>query len=147
MVEGGAVDWASHDNHLGRTIEEQIDFNNSVEAAVRWVENHSSWDETLIIVTSDHECGYLTGPLHPEQVNDPVVNRGRGSLPEAHWHFGSHTNMLVPFYAKGAGMELFKHYANETDPVLGPFLQNTDIPKAIFQMWGRPDIEVHRLTN
>ena len=145
MVEGGAIDWAGHDNHLGRLIEEMTDFNHSVEAAVEWVEENSSWDETLIIVTSDHETGYLTGPNHPEPVNDPVVNNGQGNLPEVQWNYGSHTNMLVPFYAKGPGTELFASFANEKDPVRGPFLQNTDIANAIFLMWGRPDIELHRL--
>ena len=62
MVEGGAVDWASHGNLSGRMIEEEIDFNNSVKAAIDWVNNNSSWDETTIIVTADHETGYLTGP-------------------------------------------------------------------------------------
>ena len=145
MVEGGAIDWAGHDNHLGRLIEEMTDFNHSVEAAVEWVEENSSWDETLIIVTSDHETGYLTGPNHPEPVNDPVVNNGQGNLPEVQWNYGSHTNMLVPFYAKGPGTEIFASFANEKDPVRGPFLQNTDIANAIFLMWGRPDIELHRL--
>ncbi|MFP4065016.1 MAG: alkaline phosphatase, partial [Bacteroidales bacterium] len=145
MVEGGAIDWAGHDNHLGRMIEEMTDFNHSIEAAVEWVEENSSWEETLIIVTSDHETGYLTGPNHPEPVNDPVVNRGQGNLPEVQWNSGGHTNMLVPFYAKGPGTEMFTYFADEKDPVRGPFLQNTDIPNAIFLMWGRPDIELHRL--
>lgn len=146
MIEGGAVDWASHDNHLGRMIEEQIDFNNAVLAAVEWVEAHSSWDETLIIVTSDHECGYLTGPNHPEPVKEPVINRGIGNLPEAKWNSGTHTNMLVPFYTKGPGMSLFNMFAGEVDPVHGPYLQNIDIANAIFLMWDKPQIEVHRLT-
>ena len=46
MIEGGAVDWASHDNQSGRMLEEQLDFDRTVAAVVRWVENHSSWDET-----------------------------------------------------------------------------------------------------
>ena len=146
MIEGGAIDWAAHDNHMGRMIEEQYDFNNAIQAAVEWVETYSSWEETLIIVTSDHECGYLTGPNHPTPVNDFVVNRGQGQLPEYQWNFGTHTNMLVPFYAKGPGTELFQMFADEEDPVHGPFLQNTEIAHSIFLMWGKPEIEVHRLT-
>jgi len=34
MIEGGAVDWVSHDNQFGRMIEEEIDFNRAVEAVV-----------------------------------------------------------------------------------------------------------------
>ncbi len=62
IIEGGAVDWAAHDNQSGRMIEELIDFNQAVQSAVDWVNTHSNWAETLIIVTADHETGYLTGP-------------------------------------------------------------------------------------
>ena len=145
MVEGGAVDWASHDNHSGRMIEEQIDFNKSVEAAIEWVETYSSWDETLIIVTADHECGYLTGPGDPDPMYPTVTNNGKGNLPGMEWHFGSHTNVLVPFFAKGPGAEYFKLMAGENDPIYGPFIQNTDIAKLVFMMWGKPEIEAHKL--
>jgi alkaline phosphatase len=146
MIEGGAIDWAGHDNDLGRIIEEQIDFNNSIKAAIEWVEKYSSWEETLIIVTADHETGYLTGPDHPEVVNSPVVNNGKGNLPGAKFNFGHHTNTLVPLYIKGPGQELFRLAAGEKDPVRGPYLQNVQVPQTIFMMWGKPEIETHRLT-
>lgn len=135
MIEGGAIDWAAHDNNSARMIEEQIDFNNSVKAAVEWLNKYSSWDETLIIVTSDHECGYLTGPSHPEIINSPVKNMGKGNMPAMKWNFDHHTNQLVPFYAKGPGAELFELFADEYDPLRGPFIQNTDIAKLIFLLW------------
>jgi alkaline phosphatase len=50
MIEGGAVDWASHSNQMGRLIEEQIDFNRAVEAVVAWIDSTSSWSETLLII-------------------------------------------------------------------------------------------------
>ncbi len=135
MIEGGAVDWASHRNQLGRMIEEQIDFNKSVESAVEWVEKHSSWEETLIIVTSDHECGYLTGPGKPDPLYPNIINKGKGNLPGMQWNSGTHTNKLVPLYAKGHGAEFFKIAAGEYDPKRGAFLQNTQIPQVIFMLW------------
>lgn len=135
MIEGGAIDWAGHANHLGRNIEEQIDFNNAIKAAIEWVETYSSWDETLIVVTSDHETGYLTGPDHPDVIKQAVVNRGKGELPYHQWNSTSHTNMLVPFYAKGKGAELFKLFADEMDPVRGPFIQHSELAQALFIMW------------
>ncbi|WP_287188164.1 alkaline phosphatase [Rhodovulum sp.] len=42
MIEGGAVDWAAHANNTARIIEEQVDFNRSVAAAVQWVNTSSS---------------------------------------------------------------------------------------------------------
>ncbi|MDD9205696.1 alkaline phosphatase, partial [Georgenia sp. 10Sc9-8] len=62
MVEGGAIDWAGHANDSARNIEETIAFNEAVETTVEWVEENSSWKETLVIVTADHETGYLEGP-------------------------------------------------------------------------------------
>ena len=63
MIEGGAVDWAGHDNNLARQIEEHLDFDAAAEAVVDWVNvNDPTWSETLVIVTGDHETGDLWGP-------------------------------------------------------------------------------------
>jgi len=140
MVEGGAVDWAAHDHQSGRMIEEQIDFDRAVEAVVDWVESNSSWKETLIIVTSDHETGYLTGPGSGEvQLGDdggsaewiPLHSRGRGKTPALQWNIDGHTNSLVPFFAKGAGSARFHAHADKEDPVLGAYLDNTAIGRVV----------------
>ncbi|ANB32635.1 alkaline phosphatase [Rhodovulum sulfidophilum] len=105
MIEGGAVDWAAHANNLPRIIEEQIDFNKSVEAVVDWVEANSSWDETLVMVTTDHGNGLLEGPDSDKVAYSPVINQGAGALPLVRWHDDTHTRELVPVYAMGAGAE------------------------------------------
>ena len=145
MVEGGAVDWASHGNQLGRMVEEEIDFNSAVDAVIEWVEKKSSWTETLVIVTADHECGYLTGtgsgpdqddPENPvDPVWNPIVNNGRGQLPGVEWHSTGHTNSLVPIFAKGLGSEHFQQFIRGRDPVRGEYIDNTDIAKVIFLMF------------
>ncbi len=135
MVEGGAVDWASHANQSGRMIEEHNDFDKAVEAVVGWVKENSNWGETLVIVTSDHETGYLTGPgSDPNWF--PIVNNGAGYLPGMEWHSGDHTNSLVPFFAKGDAGRLFTPYANEFDPAFGKYLDNTEMAFGIFQALG-----------
>ena len=121
MIEGGAVDWANHANLEGRLIEEMNDFNKSVDAAISWIETKGGgWDKNLLIVTGDHECGLLLGPQ--ADPNNPVwnqvVNLGPGNLPMATYNSGSHTNSLIPLFAKGAGSDLFAGYANEHDPGL-----------------------------
>jgi alkaline phosphatase len=124
MVEGGAVDWAGHGNQSGRVIEEEIDFNRSVETVVAWVEENSNWGETLLIVTGDHETGYLTGPgSNPGWM--PLVNNGQGELPGMEWHSGSHTNSLIPFFAKGSAARFFKINSEGDDPVRGSYIDNT----------------------
>jgi alkaline phosphatase len=54
MVEAGDVDWANHDDN----IDNSIGAVNSGDAAVKiitdWVERHSNWSESLVIVTADH---------------------------------------------------------------------------------------------
>jgi alkaline phosphatase len=125
-IEGGAVDWASHANAAGRMIEEMIDFGAAVEAAMAWVEENSSWDETLIVVTGDHECGYLMGPdADPEHT--PIVNNGKGKMPGYSWHSTSHTNQLIPLFVKGAGAEKFEALADEEDPVRGKYIDNAEV--------------------
>ena len=137
-VEGGAIDWAAHKHVLNRTIEEQIDFNLSIEAACEWVEKNSSWDETLIIVTADHETAYLLGPgSNSEDAKTisekwkPLKNNGKGKMPGVEWFSGSHTNSLVPFYAKGPGSEKFLKNANVIYPVYGKFIDNADVGKVL----------------
>jgi alkaline phosphatase len=130
MIEGGAVDWASHANQSGRMIEEQIGFDDAVQAVVDWVETNSNWGETLLIVTGDHETGYLTGPgSDPDWT--PIANNGAGNLPGMEWHSGEHTNRLIPVFANGDAATMFSLYADGDDPVHGPYVDNTDLVKVI----------------
>ncbi|PXV86229.1 alkaline phosphatase [Lachnotalea glycerini] len=58
MVEGGKIDWACHANDAASVINETIAFDRAVEKAIEFYNSHP--DETLIIVTGDHETGGLT---------------------------------------------------------------------------------------
>jgi alkaline phosphatase len=113
-----------------------MDFNSAVEAVNAWVKANSNWGETLLIVTGDHETGYLTGPDSGTEF-DPmwtaVVNNGAGVLPGMEWNSGNHTNSIVPLYAKGDAARLLKAYANESDPVLGSYIDNTEIAELVRQ--------------
>jgi len=131
LVEGGAVDYASHPNESGRMIEEQIDFNHAVEAAIDWVEHNSNWTETLLIVTADHETGYLTGPGSDPNW-EPLVNNGAGTMPVMEWHSNVHTNSLVPIFVKGQAASFLRSYADDVDPVRGRYIDNTDIAQLLF---------------
>jgi alkaline phosphatase len=131
MIEGGATDWASHSNEKGRLIEEMSGFNEAVNAVVNWVETRSSWDETLVIVTGDHETGFLWGA----EPFIPLKDNGKRSLPEMKFNSTDHTNSLIPFFAKGAGSELYKGFADETDSVRGPYIQNSEIAQLIHLLW------------
>ncbi len=57
MVEGGKIDWACHSNDGAAAIQEVLDFNKSVQKAYEFYKKHP--EETLIVVTADHETGGL----------------------------------------------------------------------------------------
>lgn len=134
MAEGGAVDWSNHGNQSGRVIEETIDFDRAVECAIDWIEQNSSWDETLLIITADHESGYLAGP-GSDPTWQPLINHGVGALPGMEWYSTGHTNQLVPLFIKGAGANVLAQKVRASDPVHGPYVDNTDIPQSIREMW------------
>ncbi len=58
MVEGGKIDWACHANDAGSTIGDTLALADAVSEAVAFYNQHP--DETLILVTGDHETGGLT---------------------------------------------------------------------------------------
>jgi alkaline phosphatase len=130
MIEGGAVDNAAHSKQAGRLIEEMIDFNQAVRTSVAWVESHSNWNETLLIITADHETGNVWGPnsgVGSTTPFDPLVSNGKGVMPLLRFHSANHTNTLVPVFSKGAGSEVLDKLIRGQDPVYGVYVDNTDI--------------------
>ena len=57
MAEGGKIDYAGHGNDGATNIHEVIDFDKAIQVAYHFYEQHP--DETLIVVTADHETGGL----------------------------------------------------------------------------------------
>lgn len=58
MAEGGKIDWACHANDARSTISDTYALSGAVGKALDFYKQHP--DETLIIVTGDHETGGLT---------------------------------------------------------------------------------------
>lgn len=54
LVESGDVDWANHDNNIDNSIGAVLSGDAAVKVITDWVEQNSNWDESLLIVTSDH---------------------------------------------------------------------------------------------
>jgi len=133
QIEGGAIDWAGHDNQKGRIIEEHIHFHNAIEAVVAWVEANSSWSETLLIVTSDHDTGLPLGPNSDTIAFQPVQNNGQGEMPGLMFHTTGHSNDLVPLFAHGAGADVFHQLIRGSDPRYGQYIDNTDIFHVMYQ--------------
>ena len=55
MVEGGKIDWACHSNDAATAFREVQDLDKAIRQAYDFYKQHP--DETLIVVTADHETG------------------------------------------------------------------------------------------
>lgn len=58
MVEGGKIDWAGHSNDAATNFREVIDMDEAIKVAYEFYAQHP--DETLIVVTADHETGGIS---------------------------------------------------------------------------------------
>lgn len=54
LVEAGDVDWANHANNLDNSIGAVLSGDQAFETVIQWVEQNSDWEDTVVIVTSDH---------------------------------------------------------------------------------------------
>lgn len=131
MIEGGAVDWANHKNQSGRMVQEQVEFNAAVQAVVAWVEANSNWQDTLLVITADHETGLLWGPNSDKVAFDPIVTNGPGRMPAMKYNSKNHANALVPVFARGRGSELLAAQVVGKDPVRGPYVDNTIVARVL----------------
>ena len=58
MCEGGKIDWACHANDAGATVSDTLALSDAVQVSIDFAKEHP--EETLILVTGDHEPGSLT---------------------------------------------------------------------------------------
>jgi alkaline phosphatase len=124
LVEGGQIDWASHVTNEVDAALETIEFDKAVKAAINYVESHNN---TILIVTADHETGdlvvsseMLSTPLPNENNTDDVnedlrINRIHEIA--LSWGAGGHTNANVPIFA----------YGNYLNPIENSTIDNTHL--------------------
>jgi alkaline phosphatase len=161
MLEQGDIDWANHANDYARMIGTTWDLHRAVQTAIDFVNQPGDdveWQNTLLIVTSDHSNSYMrlndkkapdAGDL-PLQVPGGRCPPGYGgtcpNYPEGEVTYGStsHTNELVRLYATGAGVNLFKKYAHAW---YGPtkIIDNTHIFHVMATAAGAPQKPAVRL--
>jgi alkaline phosphatase len=129
QIEGGATDWASHSNDMTGLLGEMGSFYEAIDNVIDWVETNSSWGETLLIVTADHETGMLRGPDYWSDTSDYLVeDRGAGTEPGHRFISSDHTNDIVPLYAIGAGSDLILDYIDGFDTLRSVgYIDNTSI--------------------
>lgn len=148
MSEAGAVDRAEHGNSTGRMIEEQIDSDNTVQAVIDWVNREdtaATWDNTLLIVTADHDH-LLLGPDAATIPHQPLVDKGPGKVPGNRWFGPNHGTGLVPLYAYGKGSDAIAALATMNDTYtdssgrtfgLGAYTEQTVLGKVLKDTLGK----------
>ena len=93
VIEGSQIDWGGHSKDSEMVINEVLDFNDAIKKALSFAQKR---DDTLIVVTADHETGGMA--LNPgsefENINGVFTTN-------------SHTASLVPVFAYGPGAHHF----------------------------------------
>lgn len=77
MTEGGTIDWVLHSNDAASTFAEVLEFSDAVAIAYDFYLKHR--DNTLIIVTADHETGGITLGGANSQFNPEVFAHQKSS--------------------------------------------------------------------
>ena len=112
MVEGARIDKCEHGNDFEGTVKEMLDFDQAVEAAIRFAEKDG---HTLVIISADHETGgTILSRANPEDGFAAGVFASKG-----------HTPMMVPLFAYGPRSREFNCVQ-----------ENSDVANKILQILG-----------
>lgn len=115
MVEGGRIDHASHARNLSNNIGDTLAFDDAVKVALDFAAKNN---DTLVIVTADHECGGFT--LQPSNLEtyeasglNPIYASGMMTIPGSYnltaAKEATHTAVDVPIMASGPGADKVSH--------------------------------------
>lgn len=128
MCEGGEIDWCAHSNKAMPMIEAVMNFDDAVAEAYKFYLEHP--DETLIVVTADHETGgvaigyekndsqvdwKLLEESHKTFTDSKDDNKAINLKGNIGWTTTDHTGSPVPVYAIGKGAERFAGRMDNTD--------------------------------
>lgn len=103
LIEGSQIDWGGHANNSEYVIQEVLDFDQAVGAALDYAVKQGN---TLVVVTADHETGGFT--LAGEQSIGPykAIKRDYNVLSPS-FSTGGHSFAMVPVLALGPFAEKF----------------------------------------
>ena len=82
-IEGGLIDWACHRNDIGNVINEVLDMDKAVKVAYEFYQQHP--DETIIVISADHETGGLVMGTGPYELHTDLLKYQRCSIDELKW--------------------------------------------------------------
>ena len=83
QIEGGMIDYACHRNDIGNAINEVLDLDKAVKVAYEFYQQHP--DETIIVISADHETGGLVMGKGPYELHTELLKYQRKSIDELKW--------------------------------------------------------------
>ena len=117
MVEGSNIDKQSHANQAKQMLNELLGFNEAIEAAMNWAEGRN---DTLMVVTADHETGAL-------YYNKNTATKETIAT-DIKWLSQNHSRTRVDIAVYGDISSFTKRFKNNCKTLEGlPYWDNTDI--------------------
>lgn len=101
VVESEDVDEGAHANDMARTMDGVFELDDALRVALAYARSR---DDTLVVVTADHETGGLT-----------VAGRHSDGTLDARWSTDGHSIEWVPIFAEGPGAERFAGVRDNTE--------------------------------
>ena len=118
MAEGSHIDHGGHNNDITYMLEELLAFDDAVKAVLKWAKGR---DDTVVIVTADHETGgFELDPNTTSQQMQAVFGSRVGDC--FNWTSTGHTDTDVNCYINGANIN-FANYSFGTESRI----KNTDV--------------------
>lgn len=102
VVEGARIDHASHSNNLALMLPEVAALDDALATVLEWAAERQ---DTLVLLTADHETGGLSLVEHGEA----------GTLPAVEWSTLGHTETPVNLYAWGPFADVIVRARDNTD--------------------------------
>ena len=119
MVEGANIDKKSHSNQTILMLKELLAFDEAIEACVEWA---NSREDTIIVVTADHE----TGGLYYDYDNSTKET----IIEDVKWLSYNHSRARVDLAVYGNVKEFTDLYFKDKELLEGvPYIDNTDVFK------------------
>lgn len=106
MVEGSLIDGMGHANDAKAQQVEMQGFMGAIEVAVEYAKSH---EDTLVVVTADHETGGLS--IVSADANFNLSEQGV----EYRWTTNGHSGVMIPIYLYGTANESINGIVENTD--------------------------------
>jgi alkaline phosphatase len=143
MVEAGKIDWACHRNDAAAAIKDSIAFNDAIKKALDFYNKHK--DETLIVVTGDHECGGMTigfagtknksnyKLLANQKVSCDIIDAELNKAVEEKASFNKIMSILEDTMSFGKNIQLSEYDKSQLKKAYDFAMQPEDVKKAAYK--------------